>query len=116
MNTATTTAASAEVDLAGRVARRHLHENRVHPDARLLDLGWLARHGYLDIDCYDGRIEVQVDLGGGHDMVTVIRLPAGFDWRKAGTVEITEDGMLVVEIEGGVDLRWDLSQLYWRPA
>ena len=96
------------------VVHRYLQDPPDDPDARRLDLGWLARLGYITPECWDDRVEVAVDLGGGHEMLAVVSLPAGFDWLEAGVVEIDDDGVLVVG--GDQAWRWDLGQVLWRPA
>ena len=119
MTISSPSAAAKEVDLAGRVARRHLGQqlprHEVHPDARRLDIGWLADHGHLWVDSTEVEIVLTVDLGG-HDMVAKIDVPPDRGWDGQNVILVAEDGTLIVRVEGGPDLEWDLAQVLWRPV
>ncbi len=68
------------------------------------------------IDSREDEIVLTDDLGQGHDMVATIDIPPGRGWDKNSVIVIEEDGTLVVRVETGPDLRWDLTKLFWRPA
>jgi hypothetical protein len=112
--------ANTELDpvIAERVARRHLglrlRDHEEVPGARRLDPDWLAQQGYLWMDVLSDRVVLYLDLGGGHMMEAVVLLPADFDLADGGMIEI-DGGTLLVGVEDRPDLRWDLSQVLWRP-